>query len=75
MKRLLLTEKQRQMVHRGCKVVCAWCRRHMLGHPRNLNVSHAICPSCSAFMLADAGYVRDNLSQDELEEVEFGGEG
>jgi hypothetical protein len=53
------------------KLVCAWCRRLMRGHPEAGRVSHAICPCCSAFMLADIGYPADNT----LPDIEVGGEG
>lgn len=71
-RRQLPTRGQRIMYQRKVKIVCAWCGRHIKGHPGNLDVSHAICPGCSAFMLADAGYPPDNPVE---EGVELGGEG
>jgi len=31
---------------KAMKTVCAWCQRHLSGHPEAKDVSHGICPEC-----------------------------
>jgi hypothetical protein len=49
------------------KVVCAWCSRHLAGHPDDPTTSHSICGLClqSQLVLADLPSDPWSLWQDE----------
>jgi hypothetical protein len=36
------------------KVICAWCRRHLAGHPDDYHITHGICGLCFCSMVEQA---------------------
>lgn len=35
------------------KLVCAWCRKHISGDPKDTEVSHGICARCAKSLMLE----------------------